>query len=334
MVRSYPHSWEIWSQISFQHFVKRVPSTPSTLFSARSADTNNDIEAFFDPNALPTPWPLGLLSILISLATGISQYKLVLPEQTWHTKVGWSITFVRSVSLGISAVISLLNHKHGGVSSDGFLALFANVVGLMSAHHDYGELWWARAGVIAMVLGIFPRLGLIAFGLWEPHNENTFAPFRWSDGTQCIIDRSSSCNLSHTQYNIPYCTIPVLGRQGILTFVDVLRLVACLFAAAFCMVGLERLLRKEKAQIFSRRAQVIMAYVALIFSVALILASAIVFSRGLRERGLDCREVTSCVKSQPLPCPSIIVFTPRSSNGFFRAWAEQFVAKDIPSILI
>jgi hypothetical protein len=277
---------------------------------------------------------LGLLSIFISFVTGISQYKLVLPEQTWHTKVGWSITFVRSVGLGISAIIALIRRKDGGVSSDGFLALFANVVGLMSAHHDYGELWWARAGVVAMVLGIFPRLALIAFSIVGIHNEDSFAPFRWSDGTRCIIDPSSSCNLSHTQYNIPYCAVPVLGRQGMLTFVDVLRLISVVFAAAFCAVGLERLVRKEKAQIFSRRIQVIIAYLALLFAVALVVASAVVFSQGLRQRGLDCRDVTTCVKSQPLPCPSVTVFSPRSSNGFFGVWVEQLKAHDIPSILI
>jgi len=248
--------------------------------------------------------------------------------------VGWSITFVRAVGLGISAIIALIRRRDGGVSSDGVLALFANVVGLMSAHHDYGELWWARAGVVAMVLGVLPRLCLIAFSLGGLHNEDSFAPFRWSDGTRCIIDPSSSCNLSHTLYNIPYCAVPVLGRQGMLTFVDVLRLVSILFAAAFCVVGLERLLRKEKAQIFSRRTQVIIAYVALLFATALVVSSAVVFGQGLRQRGLDCRDVTTCVKSQPLPCPSITVFTPRSSNGFFQAWVERLKAHDILSILI
>jgi hypothetical protein len=187
---------------------------------------------YFDPTALPSPWPVGVLSIVVSVITGFSGYKPVLPKQTLFTKIGWSITFVRAVGLGVSAIIGIVNHKYNGLSSDGFLTLFANVVGLMAAYCDYGEYYWAAAGVVAMLFGIFPRLGQLIFA-WvvrAQRDEDSFAPFRYSDGTQCIIDPSSTCNNKQPQESLPYCAFPVIGRQGLITIVDGFRMAAFIFA--------------------------------------------------------------------------------------------------------
>jgi hypothetical protein len=305
----------------------------------RAADSTADgeIEAFFDPSALPNPWPLGILSILFSLVTGLSQYKFNVPKLTLLTKVGWGFTLLRSLGLGVSAVLSMHKGNYSGVSSDGFLALFSNVVGLMAANRDYQEFWWAAGGVLAMLFGLLPRLVQLSLALWKPNNENSFAPFRWSDGTRCIIDISSECNTQYPEYNVPYCPVPVLqkgGAQSLLTFVDYVRLVAWLFVFFLCITGIARLFKKEGAKIMNRNAQVIIAYVALIFSVILVIASAIIYAQGLRQKALDCRAATACTDLQPLPCPSIIVFTPRSGNGFFREWTKQLTGKDIPAILI
>jgi hypothetical protein len=242
---------------------------------------------------------------------------------------------VRAIALGVFAIIGMVNHRYGGLSYDGFLALFANVVGLMAANSDYGQPWWAASGVVAMLFGIFPRMVqlIIAWVIRGLHNEDSFAPFRYSDGTQCIIDPKSTCS-KPSQYNVPYCAFPVLGKQGIITIVDTFRIVPVIFAIICCVLGFLRLVMQEKAKIFSRRTQVSIAYLALIFSIAIVTASAVVYRHGLRHQALDCREVTSCVPSQPLQCPSITVFTPRSTDGFFEIWWTHIRAKDIPAILL
>jgi len=244
-------------------------------------------------------------------------------------QLGWGITLVRSLSLGISSIIKMRKGDYSGVSSDGFLALFANVVGIMAVNRDYGKFWWAAGGVAGMFFGVCPALIRLSLALWKPNGQNTFAPFRLSDGNRCIVDRSSYCNTDYLQYNVPYCHVPVLqkgGQDNLLTFVDYVRVVAWLFAFMLCISGVVRLFKKGGAKVFNRGVQVFVAYLALIFTIALVLSSAVIYAKGQRSQALDCRAVTSCIQSQPLPCPSITVFSPRSVNGFLKIWFKQLSA--------
>ena len=252
-------------------------------------------------------------------------------------QLGWGITLVRSLGLGISSIIKMHKGNYSGVSSDGFLALFANVVGLMAANRNYGKFWWAAGGVAGMFFGICPALTRLSLALWKPNGQNTFAPFRLSDGNRCIVDRSSYCNTDDPQYNVPYCRVPVLqkgGQDNLLTLVDYVRLVAWLLAFILCLTGVVRLFKKEGGKVFNRGAQVFIAYLALIFSIALVLSSAVIYAKGQWSQALDCRAATSCTQSQPLPCPSITVFSPRSVNGFFAIWFKQLSGWNIPAILV
>ena len=272
-----------------------------------------------------------------SLATGLSNYKTTLPDYKPLMQLGWGITLVRSLGLGISSIIKMHKGNYSGVSSDGFLALFANVVGLMAANRNYGKFWWAAGGVAGMFFGICPALTRLSLALWKPNGQNTFAPFRLSDGNRCIVDRSSYCNTDYPQYNVPYCRVPVLqkgGQDNLLTLVDYVRLVAWLLAFILCITGVVRLFKKEGGKVFNRGAQVFIAYLALIFSIALVLSSAVIYAKGQRSQALDCRAATSCTQSQPLPCPSITVFSPRSVNGFFAIWFKQLSGWNIPAILV
>jgi hypothetical protein len=252
-------------------------------------------------------------------------------------QLGWGITLARSLELGISSIIKMHKGDYSGVSSDGFLALFSNVVGLMAANRDYGKVWWAAGGVAGMFFGVCPALIRLSLALWKPNGKNTFAPFRLSDGSRCIVDRSSYCNTDYPQYNVPYCRVPVLekgGQDNLLTLVDYVRLVAWLFAFMLCVSGVVRLFKKEGAKVFNRGFQVFIAYLALIFAIALVISSAVIYGKGQRSQAFDCRAVTSCTQSQPLQCPSITVFSPRSGNGFLGIWFKQLTGWGILAILV
>jgi len=312
-------------------------SIPPTLLAATNA-TESTIEAFLDVSTLPNPWPLSILSVLFSLATGISRYKFNLPELTWRTKVGWGITIVRSLGLGISAILNMKKGNYNGVSSDGFPVLFSNVLGVVGAGRDYGEVLWALGGMVSMAFGILPRLIQLCIAVWKPNTKNWLAPYKWSNGTECIVDLSAKCQVTiDSEYNLKYCPAPIYqvdGKESIHTPVDYVRAFAWLFVLLLCIGGLIYLYKKsENAKMLSRNWQVIISYIALGFSLALVFASAIIYAKGGRLEALDCRTVTTCQKGQPLPCPNITVLLPRSPNGFFKQWAKQLSPADIPALL-
>jgi hypothetical protein len=286
---------------------------------------------------LPNPWPLGLISIIISLVTGLSRYKFEIPECTWKTKVGWGITILRSLGLGISAIINMHKGDYSSVSSDGFPALFSNVIGVIAAGRDHGEGGWGLGGLAAMFFGVFPRLVQLCLALWKPNTHDWLSPFRWSDGVQCVVNPEAKCQTHDLSYNLPYCAAPVYqidGSEGIQTPVDYVRAFAWLFVFMLCLAGLIYLWRaRDKATMIGRKSQVVIAYFALAFSIALVFSSAIIYGQERRVQALDCRALKRCFASQPLPCPTIALVTPRSSNGFFKQWAKEISPWDIPAIL-
>jgi hypothetical protein len=280
---------------------------------------------------------MGFISIVISLATGVSRYKFEPPtEITYFSKIGWGITLVRSIGIGVSAIVNMKKGDYSGVSSDGFPALFSNVFGLMGVGRDHGERWWALGGLFAMFFGIIPRLLQLCLALWLPHTKNWLAPFRWTDGSRCIVNFSSYCNTASSQYNVPYCTAPILqiaGHEAMHSPVDIIRALAWLFVFLLCVGGLIYYCKKENAKLWDRRHEVLISYLALAFSISLVMSSAIIYAKGQRIRAFDCTDLKKCVEKQPLQCPAITVFAPRSPNGFIKEWAKQVSGWDIPALL-
>lgn len=238
--------------------------------------------------------------------------------------------------LGTLSIIKLSKGDYSGASSDGFLALFSNVIGLMSANRDYDKFWWSVGGVVGMFVGVFPVIIRLSLALWKPNTKNTFAPFRLSDGKRCIVDPSSWCNTAWPGLNVPYCLAPVLqkaGRDKLLTVVDYVRLIAWLLAFILCFKAVLALFKNKGGKMFDRSMQVFAAYVALMFTIALVISSAVIYAKGQRSQALDCRALTSCTEKDPLPCPSITVFSPRSLTGFFSIWFDHVGGWSILAIL-
>jgi hypothetical protein len=174
---------------------------------------------------LPTPWPLGVASLLLTVVSGWGTLTgtATLAEATTRklsimTYLGWGFTVIRTLIARIGAVIAIVSNPSRITvgASDGCLALFANLFALMTTlgylHQTATDAAERRRFAVSTALGrismfVFaPFVFRAAWNIKQPLGEFTFS------NSDCIVSMVIQC--AYVYGLIPGCAAPIRDVDG------------------------------------------------------------------------------------------------------------------------